>query len=100
MQTDYLVAFEDLEPVISDMIQQGSIKAAKNLDAIQEMKKEIVEHKNHMEKIANNKDVPFMEPVKALVNEQITTMYSFMNEIKAESKNQIARNNELESQIS
>ena len=86
IQTDYLVSFEDLEPVVSDMIKEGSIKASRNLDAIAEMQKELVEHKNYVERMTNNKDLPFLDPVKALVNEQITTMYSFMSEIKAESK--------------
>ena len=85
--------------MLSDMIKDGSIKASRNLDAIAEMQKELTEHKNYVERMTNNKDIPFMEPVKAVVNEQITTMYSFMSEIKAESKAQVARNNELEQML-
>ena len=40
-----------------------------------------------------------MAPVKALIDEQITTMYSFMNEIKSENRGQMARNAEVEHTI-
>ena len=36
--------------------------------------------------MTNNQEMPFMAPVKALIDEQITTMYSFMNEIKSDNK--------------
>ena len=55
--------------MLSDMIKDGSIKASRNLDAIAEMQKELTEHKNYVERMTNNKDIPFMEPVKAVVNE-------------------------------
>ena len=64
------------------------------------MQKEMIEHKLYVEKMTNNREMPFMAPVKALIDEQITTMYTFMNEIKSENKSQMSRNAEIEATIS
>ena len=45
-----------------------------------------MEFKAHIEKLHNNKDMPFLAPIKAIIDEQITNMYSFQTEIKQEMR--------------
>lgn len=66
------------------------------MDNLIEMQKEIADFKAHILKINNVSDMPFMNPVKALVNEQITAMYTFQSEIKNENMKQNERNQQLE----
>ena len=47
------------------------------MDNLTEMQKEMADFKAHILKINNVSDMPFMIPVKALINEQITAMYAF-----------------------
>ena len=52
----------------------------------------MADFKAHITKINNVSDMPFMKPVKALINEQITSMYTFQTEIKNENMQQNERN--------
>ena len=76
-QTNYLVGFEDLEPAVTDMINANKVNVGKVEDQITELKKEITEHKQHIAKMTSNTDMPMLKPIKAIIDEQITAMYSF-----------------------
>ena len=81
---------------MTEMINQTNIKTDRLLDKIKELEKEISEHKAHVSKMTSNTEMPFIAPIKALIDEQITTMYSFINEVTADNKAQKARNEEIE----
>ena len=36
--------------------------------------------------MTNNTDMPLLKPIKAIINEQVTAMYTFQNEIRLEIK--------------
>ena len=97
--TNYLVGFEDLEPSVCDMIQQANVTSNKMVDQIQDLRNEIAEFKAHVEKMTSNTDMPMLKPIKAIIDEQITTMYTFQNEIKLEIKKQELRSSEYENLI-
>ena len=85
-QTRYLVGFEDLEPIVSDMINNNVITTSKLVDQIKELQKEMAEHKEHIEKTTNSADMSFLAPIKTIIDEQVTAMYSFQNEISKDMK--------------
>ena len=97
--TNYLVGFEDLEPSVCDMIQQANVTSNKMVDQIQDLRNEIADFKAHVEKMTSNTDMPMLQPIKAIIDEQITTMYTFQNEIKLEIKKQELRSSEYENLI-
>ena len=49
---------------------------------IAEIQKEVAEFKAHIERMTNNTDMPWLKPIKTIIDEQVTVMFSFMNEIK------------------
>ena len=53
---------------------------------IAEVQKEVAEFKAHIERMTNNTDMPMLKPIKSIINEQVTVMFSFMNEIKEDLK--------------
>ena len=53
---------------------------------INENKKAVAEFKAYIERITNNTDMPWIKPIKAIIDEQVTVMFSFMNEIKEDLK--------------
>ena len=42
----------------------------------------MAEFKAYIESITNNTDMPMLKPIKSIIDEQVTVMFSFMNEIK------------------
>ena len=50
-QTNYLVGFEDLEPVVCDLINTTDLTAKRVENGILELRKEFIEFKNYIEKL-------------------------------------------------
>ena len=46
----------------------------------------MAEHKEHIEKTTNSADMSFLAPIKTIIDEQVTAMYSFQNEISKDMK--------------
>lgn len=55
-------------------------------DMHSELQKEMTEYKNHIDKMTNNTEMPLLKPIKAIIDEQITSNYSFQNEVKLDLK--------------
>ena len=77
---------DDLEPMLSDLINKAYELATQAKDSVFELQKEMTEHKAHIEKMTNNSDMPLLKPIKAIIDEQITAMYSFQNEVRLDLK--------------
>ena len=63
------MGFEDLEPLVSDLINNAYTSAKSAKDSIFELQKEIIEHKAHIEKMTSNSDMPLLKPIKAIIDE-------------------------------
>jgi len=59
------------------------------------MQREIAEHKEHVEKTTNSSDMSFLAPIKAIIDEQVTAMYGFQNEMSRDMKLQEQRFSEI-----
>ena len=69
-QTNYLVGFEDLEPIVCDMIHTTDLAAKRVENSILELRKEFMEFKNYIEKITAKQDLTILTPIKAIISEQ------------------------------
>lgn len=56
----------------------------------------MAEHKSYVDRMNNNNDMPFMAPIKAIIDEQVTSMYSFQNEVASNVKQSEARCDETD----
>ena len=68
-QTNYLVGFEDFEPIVCDLINTTDLTAKRVENGILELRKEFNEFKTHIEKVTAKQDLNILNPIKALMSE-------------------------------
>ena len=80
------MGFEDLEPLVCDLIHTTDLTSRRVENSIGEIRKEFTEFKIYIEKLTATQDTTILTPIKAIINEQSTQMYSFINELKLDIK--------------
>lgn len=67
--THYMCGWEDLEPEVVRMIKDSDAQAIRSREQIKELTGELHDFKNHQERLNNNTENPFMDSIKALLDE-------------------------------
>ena len=81
-----MCGWEDLEPRVSKMIKNSDRQVERAHENINELAKELHDFKNHQERLNNNTENPFLETIKAILDEQVTMIYSVQGEMKGDMK--------------
>ena len=68
-QTNYLVGFEDLEPIVCDLVHTTDLTAKRVENSILELRKEFIEFKIYIEKLTAKQDNQILTPIKAMLSE-------------------------------